>query len=239
MFAPFNTPSYLATNKRLILELTTLHEEQRNIVTDFILSRVQRGDFISVIRTSLWDWDRIQSLLAAITRGHEVELLATVSNHIGHPLNMRDHLTWMPALDFLLHLIPSLPPDFVIPQGFDLFGSLYMFLHHKRNRKTWRKYSDALIFYLDHGGFDRLARPDKIAKFFTLCVDESSQMKRWSDEERTSESTRSRSLYYLRELDALAASFAANGTFPTFLCPESFPDICCSERDSSGIIASK
>ncbi|KZT41535.1 hypothetical protein SISSUDRAFT_1059268 [Sistotremastrum suecicum HHB10207 ss-3] len=109
------------------------------------------------------------------------------------------------VLDFLAHIIPSLPPTFHVPDDFELSDVLETFVRNKRLPQNWRKHSDTIIFYLDHGAFNRLEDFDDVLKFCNLCTTDSQRMKRWSGARRTCSNTRLRAEFYLKEIETRAA----------------------------------
>ncbi|KZS91620.1 hypothetical protein SISNIDRAFT_467553 [Sistotremastrum niveocremeum HHB9708] len=183
-------------------------------------------------RNSHLEWSRIADLISMLTKDHEVELLTEISMSalldFGWPYNpLENHSVVYLVLDFLAHIIPSLPPTFHVPDSdaknwfepgsgilaepnqvpddFELSDVLETFVRNKRLPQNWRKHSDTIIFYLDHGAFDRLEDFDDVLKFCNLCTTDSQRMKRWSGARRTSSNTRLRAEFYLKEIETRAA----------------------------------
>ncbi|KZT34449.1 hypothetical protein SISSUDRAFT_1065320 [Sistotremastrum suecicum HHB10207 ss-3] len=191
--------------KRPISELLDLDDEQRTAVVTRILAKARRSDFVNLlIKKSHLTWIRIQDLVLSTAKDHELEILTALSDF--DPSDFPAH-TVSVFLDFISRLVPSLPPGFTVPPSFDLSFVIYQCVHRKRNRKTWRKHTDTIVAYLDRGAFDRI-RPrylDDAAHLFNLCITGSQNMKEWKDEERTSEHTRQRAMFYREKLKARAA----------------------------------
>ncbi|KZS91619.1 hypothetical protein SISNIDRAFT_516273 [Sistotremastrum niveocremeum HHB9708] len=203
--------------KRPILELLGLDEDQRHDVISRILHDVQRSDLLNLLLCrSYLHWDRIKDVVSYIARGHEFEILngthtwvQVLPNDIEHSFgdfhSSQKYDMVCLALSFLDHLMPSLPTDFTLQ--LDLIEILQIFIRYKRNRRTWRTYSDTLIFYFDHGALaldeDWFSKPDaEIAlKFLKLCITKSPHMKRWHESEQTSERSKERATFYLKKME--------------------------------------
>ncbi|KZT34991.1 hypothetical protein SISSUDRAFT_1064843 [Sistotremastrum suecicum HHB10207 ss-3] len=187
-----------------ILELLEADEKQRDYVLTKILSEVRRSDVVSLlIHESHLPWNRVGDLVKYVTKDHELEILTAVSDF--HPFKIPNH-TMSIFLDFLGHLVTSLPSDFTV-HSLNLSRVIYRLVRHERKRHTWRKHTDTIIAYLDHGAFDNIDRVylGAVVRFLNLCISESQKMKKWKDEERTSEPTRQRAMFYREKLKARAA----------------------------------
>ncbi|KZT33160.1 hypothetical protein SISSUDRAFT_1066350 [Sistotremastrum suecicum HHB10207 ss-3] len=197
--------SPLKVFKRPISELLDLDDEQRKAVVTRILSKMQRSDFVTLlIKKSHLPWNRVQDLVLSTAKDHEFEILTALSDF--GPSDIPSH-TMSVFLDFISRLVPSLPPDFTVPPSFDLSYVIYHIAWHKRKRQTWRKHSDTILAYLDHGAFDQIRSNylDDAARLFNLCITGSQKMKEWDVDERTSEHTRQRAMFYREKLKARAA----------------------------------
>ncbi|KZS88895.1 hypothetical protein SISNIDRAFT_469786 [Sistotremastrum niveocremeum HHB9708] len=188
-----------------ILELLDLDEEQRNAVVARILSEIQRSALVAqLIQVPFSPETRIRDLVSYLTKDHELEILDAMSSSdtLCPESNQMSGL-----IDFLACLALSLPSDFSVPASFDLCHVIYHIAHHKLERQTWRKHGDTVMFYLDHGAFDKIGRDylNDAAHFFSRCTYTSDRMISWDDAERTSEYTEERAIYYLGQLKARAA----------------------------------
>ncbi|KZT34451.1 hypothetical protein SISSUDRAFT_1065322 [Sistotremastrum suecicum HHB10207 ss-3] len=191
--------------KRPILELLDLDEQQWNAVVTRILSKAQRSDFVTLlIKKSHLPWNRVQDLVMSATKNHAFEILNAMSDSRAFD-DLGNHVAVI--LNFLGCLIPSLPSEVCVPSSLDLTSVVVNITHRKRDRQAWRKHSDTIIFYLDHGAFDQIRSYylDDAANFFNLCTAESQTMKEWDVNERTSEHTRHRAMFYREKLKARAA----------------------------------
>lgn len=191
--------------KRPILELLDLDSEQRNTTLTRILEDVQRSDFVTLlIMKSRLPWTCVQDLVLSAAKNHEVEILTA----IGDPdiFNLPSH-TISVFLDFLGHLVFSLPSDFIVPPSLNLSRVMHAIVRREHKRQTWRKHTATIITYLDHGAFDNIDRDhlDDVARFFNLCIAGSQKMREWDDAERPSEHTQQRAMFYLEELKVRAA----------------------------------
>ncbi|KZS88893.1 hypothetical protein SISNIDRAFT_528660 [Sistotremastrum niveocremeum HHB9708] len=188
--------------KRPILELLDLDDEQRNAVVTRILSKIQRSDFVTLLITkSLLPWICVQDLVLATAKDHELEILTALSDF--GPSDFPSH-TMSVFLDLSSCLVPSLPSDFTVPPSFDLSDVIFYFVRSRRDRRTWRTYTETMIAYFDHGAFDQSHRADDAAQLFKLCISDSQKMKEWDEEEQTSEHTRQRAIFYRAKLKARA-----------------------------------
>ncbi|KZS91595.1 hypothetical protein SISNIDRAFT_487263 [Sistotremastrum niveocremeum HHB9708] len=210
-----------------ILELIELPEQHREDVVRQILSKTHLQDFISfLIQKSNLKWSRLESLVSLVVRGRETELLNDMSDFIGNPSAVRDHACYLRVLDFFAQLIPLLPLNFTVSHSFDMFHILDLFDQYGPYRQTWRKHSDTIMFYLNHGAFERLdwqgVHGSMPLKFFRYCAKEPERMARWPENERVSEQTKIDARRYLErlsardapELNTLVAS-GANNVLPS------------------------
>ncbi|KZT33161.1 hypothetical protein SISSUDRAFT_1066351 [Sistotremastrum suecicum HHB10207 ss-3] len=195
-----NTASPVKNLKGPILELLDLEEEQRNAVVARILPYVQRSHFVTLLMEKCYlPWSRLQDLVSFIAQDYELEILTAVSGFDSSGIPNHTVTTF---LDFLGCLLLSLPNNFTVPPSFDLSRVIFHLVHCERKRQTWSKYTDIIITYLDHGAFDKLDRDylDDVAYFLILCTTGSQKMRQWEDEERPSEQTRRRAMFYIGEL---------------------------------------
>ncbi|KZS92690.1 hypothetical protein SISNIDRAFT_509706 [Sistotremastrum niveocremeum HHB9708] len=169
-----------------ILELQHLDEAQRHDVLIRVLPTMRRSQFIDLILAhSSGDGSNIKDLVLPITQDCEPDFLGEMKlfSHEGrlgfvYP-NYR--LTYR-CLEFLDYMITSLPADFRVPRGFAMHDVIRGLVETECNRMNWRRYSDAIIFYLDHGAPYHTGA-EYFERFFNLCLSDSSQMKDWSDED--------------------------------------------------------
>ncbi|KZT33678.1 hypothetical protein SISSUDRAFT_1053918 [Sistotremastrum suecicum HHB10207 ss-3] len=188
-------------------ELLDLDDDRRSRVTAAILQEVPLVLFIFVLmRTSRWDWDRVQSLIASSVQDRELELLAGLPKLIYDHRFMHDHATCIIVLDLLTHLMPNLPSTFSVPPGFDLSELMEGLIRCPPNRKQWRSQSDTIMFYLDRGAFESLANLDYAKHFFEACSQDTRKMEYWDDEAQTSARTRERAEFYLKMIDSMRQS---------------------------------
>ncbi|KZT38518.1 hypothetical protein SISSUDRAFT_735667 [Sistotremastrum suecicum HHB10207 ss-3] len=164
-------------------------------------------DFIGLlIQSSNMKWSRLESLVSLVVRGRETELLNDMSDFIGNPSAVRDHACYLRVLDFFAQLIPLLPLNFTVSHSFDMFHILDLFDQYGPYRQTWRKHSDTIMFYLNHGAFERLdwqgVHVSMPLKFFKYCANEPERMAQWPEYERASEETRIDAQRYLDRLNA-------------------------------------
>lgn len=204
------------------MELLGLHEDQRQDVISRILHDVQRSTLLNLLLCrSYLPWNRIKDVVSYIARGYEVDILnetrtwdQVLPNDIeysfGYFHSSQKYNMVCLALNFLDHLTPSLPPDFTLQ--LDLMEILQIFISYKRNRRTWRTYSDALIFYFDHGALaldeNWFSETDAeiVLKFLKLCITESPHTKRWHESEQTSERSKERAKFYLTKMEPWLAT---------------------------------
>lgn len=196
--------------KRSMVELLDLDERQRNNVASHILLRVQRSDFVAMVMLLdlQFDWTQIEDLVTFIAKGHETEILADL---VTHQLAFGSNHAAYLFLDFLAHLEPSLPPAFTVPDSFNLTGLFRQLDIRKPGLRNWRKYSDTIIFYLDHGAAKILDDPNICLSFFALCT-QRSRRTHWQgsdDEEATSDPTLERAEFYWRNPSARGATYKA------------------------------
>ncbi|KZT32326.1 hypothetical protein SISSUDRAFT_1055684 [Sistotremastrum suecicum HHB10207 ss-3] len=169
--------------KGLILEVLEIGDEQRDCVVTRILSEVRRSDVVSLlVHESHLTWTRVGDLVKAATRDHELEVLTAISDF--HPSKFPNH-TMSVFLDFLGHLVISLPSDFTVP-SLNLSRVICRIVRQERKRHTWRKHTDTIVAYLDHGAFTNIDRVYLV-------------------EERTSDTTRERAIFYREKLKTRAA----------------------------------
>ncbi|KZS88906.1 hypothetical protein SISNIDRAFT_489752 [Sistotremastrum niveocremeum HHB9708] len=197
--------------KRPLLELLYLTEEQKKIVISQILNHgnVPRHHFlVFLIEKSKMEWDQISELVAYITQDHEIELSTLVMpisldgwSHVN--VSVDHHRAASLFLDFLALIIPSLPPQFTAPREFDLSKIIWAIIVFKPDRQSWRKHTDTIMFYLDHGVFGLLG--DELINgaraFFFRCLGPSPRMRSWDPAEQTSEYAIERARFYLRVME--------------------------------------
>ncbi|KZS88894.1 hypothetical protein SISNIDRAFT_528661 [Sistotremastrum niveocremeum HHB9708] len=191
--------------KRPILDLSDLDDQQKQAVVTSILSKIRVPDFVTLlIKESYLPWNRVQDLVMSAAKDHALGILSAMSDSRAFD-DLGNHMAAM--LNFLGCLIPSLPSDVCVPSSFDLSSVVLNITRRKRDRQAWRKHSETIIFYLDHGAFDQIRSNylDDAAHLFNICTVDSQKMKKWKDEERTSEHTRQRAMFYREKLKARAA----------------------------------
>ncbi|KZT33679.1 hypothetical protein SISSUDRAFT_1036869 [Sistotremastrum suecicum HHB10207 ss-3] len=193
----------LSSLKGPLWEFLDLDEAERNRIAMMVLEQVPFKTFVGLLLQSFrWDWNRIKDLIAHVVHGRESELLAGLAAFVDDSSGIRDHATCLIVLDLLHQLMQDLPDIFVVPREFDLSTFLYEFSEYEPNRAHWLRDSDAIIFYLDHGAFDALTRPNEIRSFLEYCTQGYWRMEYWEYDLRTSQSTRERAEFYLERLSA-------------------------------------
>ncbi|KZT31689.1 hypothetical protein SISSUDRAFT_1067556, partial [Sistotremastrum suecicum HHB10207 ss-3] len=104
------------------------------------------------------------------------------------------------VINFLRSLIPSLPSTFTVPRSLDLAPTLSLLLRYQSDIKySLPRYSETLIFFLDHGGFESLSSLRPAYDFFQLCLELS------SDDNLKNTKIRDRAKFYLEQHGALVA----------------------------------
>ncbi|KZS91656.1 hypothetical protein SISNIDRAFT_456580 [Sistotremastrum niveocremeum HHB9708] len=213
----------LSSLKGPLWEFLDLDETERNRIATLVLEQVPLSTFVMLLlRSFRWDWNRIKDLIARVVHGRELELLAGLAGFIDDSSVIRDHATCLIVLDLLHQLMQDLPPSFVVPREFDLSTFLYEFSEYEPHGTHWRRDSDVIIFYLDHGAFDALTRPNEIRSFLEYCTQGYWRMEYWEYDLRTSQSTRQRAESYLERLSARRLDLAPEigiGWFDAQLSP--------------------
>ncbi|KZT36051.1 hypothetical protein SISSUDRAFT_1050409 [Sistotremastrum suecicum HHB10207 ss-3] len=196
-----------------VKECNSLLEDGRSDDVMLILSRGDRSSLLrSLLRNPHIPWDdgvdgilgRIKEVVAFIISGKEAAVLVELADlkffsdlsGIG-PVGISSDL---PVIEFLGSLIPSLPPTFTVPRSFDLTPTLALFLRYQPYiEDSLSAYSETLIYFLDHGGFEHLSSLCPAYDFFQLCIGLPSD----DDLERTNRRDRAR--FYLEQHGALVA----------------------------------
>lgn len=188
-----------------VKECNSLVQDGKGDDVKNILSHVDLHALLGILIQNMHiRWQHISSLVLLITQGKELESLNALTPIIVNvPLLDRSDSD-LPVIEFLASIIPSHPSDFVVYDKFDLSRTLTLLMRRGPDQRTWRKYSDTLIYYLDHGAFDTLSDSDAVRKFLGYyCLEGSYEMRRWWDpDERTNESTRVRAKHFMQKLDA-------------------------------------
>ncbi|KZS86792.1 hypothetical protein SISNIDRAFT_541213 [Sistotremastrum niveocremeum HHB9708] len=190
-----------------------IREQNRNEVQD-ILSRVGHLPILEAfVRDPRLHLKHISSLVPLTIKGREHTYLRDLSPAITNP-SLLDHSdAYQRIIEFLALVLQHLPSDFTVPQEFDLSQVLSLFMRHNPDYRTWRKFSDALMQYLDHGALEALVLSDKnsVRPFLDLCVMPSLEMEfYWDQNQQTSESTSKRAAELLKKLDELDATRRAS-----------------------------
>ncbi|KZS92085.1 hypothetical protein SISNIDRAFT_467308 [Sistotremastrum niveocremeum HHB9708] len=159
-------------------ECRSLIEDGRSNDVTRILSRGDRSSLLrSLLRNRYISWDGIKDIVALNTRGNEVVVLEELANFFSNAPNMRPvgiFSSDLLVIDFLGSLIPSLPLTFTVPQSLDLGPTLRLFCRYQSDIEVLSLYSDTLIYFLDHGGFEALSSLGPASDFFHLCLTRSS-----------------------------------------------------------------
>ncbi|KZS88905.1 hypothetical protein SISNIDRAFT_469798 [Sistotremastrum niveocremeum HHB9708] len=135
-----------------------------------ILSRVDRTSVLrSIIRNpDMWWWDQVHELVAFITKGKEIEILAEMSPFFSNLPDMS--AVSHPAIpvfacEFLEHI--GSRPDFTTPPSLDLSPVLTLI----DQNTLFERYSETLIYYLCRGGLDNLSDLHPASKLWEYCRD--------------------------------------------------------------------
>ncbi|KZT31688.1 hypothetical protein SISSUDRAFT_675775 [Sistotremastrum suecicum HHB10207 ss-3] len=144
-----------------------------------ILSRGDRTSILcSLLRNPHIEWLSIGGNVAFITRGNEIAVLEELAEFISNlpdikPVGFIEKN--LLVIEFLGSLIPSLPSTFTVPQSFDLAPSLNLLLRYQSDiEDSLPRYIDALLYFLDHSGFEQLSSLRPAHEFFQLCLTRSS-----------------------------------------------------------------
>ncbi|KZT34808.1 hypothetical protein SISSUDRAFT_242511 [Sistotremastrum suecicum HHB10207 ss-3] len=159
-----------------------------------LLLRDGKADVVARIlshltRPALWQafmlnrgtgWYRIEPLVSFITKGLEVEVLDEISYFIS---NLSDFILVNDELilQFLFHLKLRLPPNFIIPAHLDLAR----LLDRVAKRKFVKSYGDTMIYYLNHGGLEKLSDLHPASAFLEACLSLSREPLWWLNMETT------------------------------------------------------
>ncbi|KZS86572.1 hypothetical protein SISNIDRAFT_543898, partial [Sistotremastrum niveocremeum HHB9708] len=155
--------------------ISLLHDGRPDGRPDDVTRILSRGDRASLLRSLLRNqicaWGVIKDIIGLTTRGKEVAVLEELASFLSVLPGVKS-LGWdLLVIDFLGSLIPSLPSTFTVPQSFDLAPTLSLFLHYRSTiRISLLHYSDTLIYFLDHGGFEGLSSLWPAHDFFQLCL---------------------------------------------------------------------
>ncbi|KZS92061.1 hypothetical protein SISNIDRAFT_486993 [Sistotremastrum niveocremeum HHB9708] len=151
---------------------------------DDVTRILSRGDRTSILRSLLRNphrgWIEIEGIVALITRGNEVAVLGDLAKFFSNLPDIYPVASELLVLNFLGSLIPSLPWTFTLPRSFDLTPTLILLLRYQsRIGYSLLRYTNTLIYFLDHGGFEVLSslRPayDFFQSLLTLSSDDDSQ----------------------------------------------------------------
>lgn len=136
-----------------------------------------RTSFVkSVVRNPRLGWEFFKDLAKLITAGNEVAILDEIAEFLSNLPKMRTVgiRSELLVIEFLASLIPSLPVDFIVPPTLDLSSTLTLLnKHHLKKFFNWMRYSDTLMYYLDHGGFETLSTMRAAHEFLQYCIDQS------------------------------------------------------------------
>ncbi|KZT36053.1 hypothetical protein SISSUDRAFT_94772 [Sistotremastrum suecicum HHB10207 ss-3] len=184
-----------------------LREQKKDEVTDILLRVGHLPILEAFIRNPRLRLKHISALVLLIIEGGEYTYLRYLSPAITDPSLLDLPGAYNPILEFLALLLRHLPSAFTVPREFDLSQTFSLFMRNRPDKDTWRKFSDALIQYLDHGALGALSDQIYVRRFLKLCVNPyDPEFLFWEPNERTSESTRQRAAELMKKLDAAQQS---------------------------------
>ncbi|KZS92059.1 hypothetical protein SISNIDRAFT_486991 [Sistotremastrum niveocremeum HHB9708] len=171
-----------------------LRDDRSETVTRILSPDIRSSVLRSLLQNPIFSWGGIKDIVAFITRGNEVAVLEELVEFFSNLPDIKPVGRYIELLviDFLSFLIPSLPSMFTLPRPFDLAPTLALLLRYPSEieNSLW-PYSDALIYFLDHGGFEQLSSLRPAYDFFQLCLTLP------SDDGPTSTSSQGRARFYL------------------------------------------
>ncbi|KZT38823.1 hypothetical protein SISSUDRAFT_710759 [Sistotremastrum suecicum HHB10207 ss-3] len=172
--------------------------------TDSATQILGEADFLHIlpilIQTLVLPSRQFLNVALFAMRERKLEYLQDLSMITWFPLSAPDNPE-VPMFELLADLVPQLPSDFNVPGEVDLTPALSLLTRDLPDSRTWRRYSDALIFYLDHGAFDVLPNPESARNFLELCDrGYSGMMVAWNKRDRTSQITAELARFYLEKL---------------------------------------
>lgn len=149
------------------LRLPSDSRSPMNLIGPFRASVIQ-----SFIRNPGMPWSFFTDIATLITKDNEVtvlvELAPFLSNLSGRMLRGGPEC----LVKFLAGLVPSFPPDFKVPQSFDLSPALAVFIEQRGELETAdiRVASSTFMYLLEHGGFHNVSKLEPVLAFFELCI---------------------------------------------------------------------
>lgn len=154
-----------------VIECRYLLHDGRSVDVTRILSGRDRSSILrSLLRNLHMDWSDIKDVIAFITRGDEVLILGELAEFFSDLPDMKPVFGDLLVNEFLGCLIPLLPSTFTVPRSFDLTPTLTLFLRYQSSIPSLLRYSDTLIYFLDHGPFEQLSSLRPAYDFFQLCL---------------------------------------------------------------------
>ncbi|KZT32270.1 hypothetical protein SISSUDRAFT_1133257 [Sistotremastrum suecicum HHB10207 ss-3] len=159
-----------------VIECSSLLEDDRLVDVTRILSSGDRSSILrSLLRNPWYVWDGIKDIVALITGGNEIAVLEEMAEFFSNLPDIKPVDDDLLVIHFLESLIPSLPPTFTVPQSFNLIPTLTLLLRYQsRIEDSLLRYSDTLLYFLDHGGLKQLSSLRPAHDFFQLCLTQSS-----------------------------------------------------------------
>ncbi|KZS86787.1 hypothetical protein SISNIDRAFT_491632 [Sistotremastrum niveocremeum HHB9708] len=187
-----------------IIECDSLCQEGTRAQLKTLLSHVDRVPLLSlVLQNPRFSGQHISALVPLIVEGNEPEHIRAAPDLITDVSLMARSNGHLPILAFLTTLIPFLPPDYVVPTGFDLSQTLKLFMDNYPNQHSWRKHSDTLMHYLHRGALDALSDQNSVREFLDTCIRAFRWMDDWNEDQQTSTLTRERAVKLKRKLEEL------------------------------------
>ncbi|KZT31278.1 hypothetical protein SISSUDRAFT_1067898 [Sistotremastrum suecicum HHB10207 ss-3] len=147
-----------------------LHDGRSDAVTRILSHRDRSSLLRSLLRNPHRSWDDIKVIVAMITRGNELAVLKELAEFFSDLPEIKPVYGDLLVIDFLHSLIPSLPSTFTVPRSFDLGPVLTLFLSYRSELEPLSHYSETLIYFLDHSGFEALSSLCPAYDFFQLCL---------------------------------------------------------------------
>lgn len=149
-----------------INECRLLLRDGRSDIVTAILFHTNRSSLLqSFMRNPSVGWYHIEALVSFMTKGAELDILDEMSYYLSNLTGLiianEDLL-----MRFLAHLASKLPTDFTVPSHLDLSHILELIVE----RNLIKRYGDTLIYYLNHGGFERLSDLHPASSFMEACL---------------------------------------------------------------------
>ncbi|KZS87158.1 hypothetical protein SISNIDRAFT_471178 [Sistotremastrum niveocremeum HHB9708] len=153
-----------------------LRDGKEDNVTE-ITSGQHSSILISYVHGPLWNDRSAEFLIRSIVRGRELNLLRELADFLSDPGVIFFHQ----VVRILTLLMPEASTTFSVPGDFDLTRALFCLFRTDPNPYYWGEQSATLLFYLDHGAFDKLSDFRSALVFFQSLL----ECLKLSDNDRT------------------------------------------------------